>query len=112
MKVKSLGSPFGSLTRTRVLVALSLLGASYQRELSRLLNTSPSVVQKALSSLEGDGLISGRLVGRTRTYSMNPRYFARTELGAFVRRVAEADTQLRAGTAELRRRPRRACKPS
>jgi DNA-binding transcriptional ArsR family regulator len=112
MKVKSLGSPFGSLTRTRVLVALSLLGASYQRELSRLLNTSPSVVQKALSSLEGDGLVSGRLVGRTRTYSMNPRYFARTELDAFVRRVAEGDTQLRAGTAELRRRPRRAGKPS
>ena len=112
MKVKSLGSPFGSLTRTRVLVALSLLGTSYQRELSRLLGSSPSVVQKALSSLEGDGLISGRLAGRTRTYSMNPRYFARTELDGFVRRLAEADTQLQADTAKLRRRPRRAGKPS
>jgi len=110
MKVTTLGSPFGSMTRTRALVALSLLGASYQRELSRLLDASPSVVQKALSSLERDGLISGRLVGRTRTYSFNPRFFARTELDAFLRRLAAADAELQTRTAELRRRPRRAGK--
>jgi DNA-binding transcriptional ArsR family regulator len=110
MKVKTFGSPFGSITRTRALLALSQLGASYQRELSRLLETSPSVVQKALSALERDGLISGRLMGRTRAYSLNPRYFARTEFEAFLRRLAEADTDLQARTAELRRRPRRAGK--
>jgi DNA-binding transcriptional ArsR family regulator len=110
MKVKIIGSPFGSLTRTRVLVALSLLGASYQRELSRLLGASPSVIQKALSSLEGDGLVSGRPMGRTRTYSPNPRFFARAELDAFLRRLAAADTELQTATAELRRRPRRAGK--
>lgn len=110
MKIKHFGSPFGSLTRTRALIALRLLGTSYQRELSRLLDTSPSVVQKALSSLERDGLVSGRQMGRTRTYSLNPRFFARTELGAFLRRLAEADTDLHTGAAELRRRPRRAGK--
>jgi DNA-binding transcriptional ArsR family regulator len=110
MKVKTLGSPFGSMTRTRALVALSLLGASYQRELSRLLEASPSVVQKALSSLERDGLVSGRMMGRTRTYSLNPRFFARAELDALLRRLAEADADLQARTAELRRRPRRAGK--
>jgi DNA-binding transcriptional ArsR family regulator len=110
MKVKIVGSPFGSVTRTRVLVALSLMGTSYQRELSRLLDASPSVIQKALSSLERDGLVSGRLMGRTRTYSLNPQFFARTELDAFLRRLAEADTDLQTGTAALRRRPRRAGK--
>jgi DNA-binding transcriptional ArsR family regulator len=110
MKVKTVGSPFGSVTRTRVLVALSLMGTSYQRELSRLLDASPSVVQKALSSLERDGLVSGRLMGRTRTYSLNPRFFARTELDALLRRLAEADADLQTGTAALRRRPRRAGK--
>jgi DNA-binding transcriptional ArsR family regulator len=110
MKVKITGSPFGSMTRTRVLVALSLLGTSYQRELSRLLEASPSVVQKALSSLERDGLVSGRMMGRTRTYSLDPRFFARTELDAFLRRLAEADDDLQTRTAELRRRPRRAGK--
>lgn len=111
MKVKVQGSPFGSLTRTRVLIGLSLLGTSYQRELSRLLATSPSVAQKALASLERDGLISGRLMGRTRTYTLNPRYFARTELDALLRRLAEADPELQARAAGIRRRPRRAGKP-
>jgi DNA-binding GntR family transcriptional regulator len=91
-------------------MALILLGASYQRELSRLLGTSPSVVQKALSSLERDGLVSGRMMGRTRSYSLNPRFFARTELDAFLRRLAAADADLQTRTAELRRRPRRAGK--
>jgi len=111
MKVKTLGSPFGSITRTRVLASLSLLGSSFQRELSRLLDSSPSVVQKALTSLERDGLVAGRMVGRTRSYTLNPRYFAGAEFGAFLKRLAEADRDLQARTAELRRRPRRAGKP-
>jgi predicted transcriptional regulator len=111
MKVKTIGSPFGSITRTQVLVILNLLGASFQRELSRVLDSSPSVVQKALTSLERDGLVSGRMIGRTRSYTLNPRYFARAEFGEFLKRLAEADTNLQARAAELRRRPRRAGKP-
>ncbi len=111
MAVKFIGSPFGSDTRTRVLVALRLLESSFQRELARILDRSPSVVQKALSGLERDGLVSGRLVGRTRSYSLNPRYFGIRELEAFLSRIALADTDLRQRTAELRRRPRRAGKP-
>jgi DNA-binding transcriptional ArsR family regulator len=111
MEINSNGSPFGSGTRTRVLVVLGLLGSSFSRELARLLGLSPSVVQKALAGLERDGLISGRLLGRTRTYTLNPRYFARKEFEAFVLRLAEADTDLRERTAEIRRRPRRSGKP-
>ncbi len=111
MKIKSLGSPFGSSTRTRVLVTLNLLGSSFQRELSRLLRTSPSVIQKALSSLERDGLVAGRLAGRTRLYTINPRYFAGRELTAFLGRLADGDVALQAEVAQLRRRPRRAGKP-
>ncbi|MBM3496859.1 MAG: winged helix-turn-helix transcriptional regulator [Armatimonadetes bacterium] len=110
MKVKAYGSPFGSLSRTRVLLALALLDSSYQRELARLLGVAPSVAQKALSGLERDGLVVGRLVGRTRVYALNPRYFALPELVAFLRRLAEADIDLRDRTAALRRRPRRAGK--
>ncbi len=84
MAVKVVGSPFGSGTRTRVLVVLRLLGSSFQRELARLLGCAPSVVQKAPTGLERDGLVSGRLVGRTRSYTLNPSYFARKELGAFL----------------------------
>ncbi len=111
MAVNTIGSPFGSVTRTDTLVALYLLEASFQRELARLLRRSPSVVQKALASLERDGLVVGRLIGRTRSYEINPRYFARKELRGFLARLAEADPGLRARTGELRRRPRRAGKP-
>lgn len=104
-------SPFGSGTRTRVLLCLSLLGESYARELARVLRAPLSGVQKALQSLELDGLVAGRPVGRTRIFQLDPRYFARDALQAFLRRLAEPETALRGQLATLRRRPRRTGKP-
>ena len=106
----AVSSPFGSPTRTRLLLALELHGQSYARELSRLLSSSLSVVQKGLASLERDGLIVGRLIGRTRLFEISPRYFAAKELRRFVGRLAITDTELRRSITELRRRPRRAGK--
>jgi DNA-binding transcriptional ArsR family regulator len=100
-------SPFGSQTRTRLLLALELLGQSYARELARLLGASLSAVQKGLASLERDGLIAGRLMGRTRLFQVNPRYFAATQLRELIARLMVADRDLKARAAELRRRPRR-----
>ena len=111
MKVITTSSPFGSRTRTRVLLALELRGESYPREIARLLGVSLSVVQKAMRSLELDGLIAGRSVGRTRVYSLNRRYFAATELRSLVRRLADLDADLRRAVSELRTRPRLAGKP-
>lgn len=104
-------SPFGAPTRTRVLIALSLLRASYPRELARILGANLNGVRKALASLELDGLIAGRAVGRTRLYEFNPAYFAADDLRRFVARLAEAAPDLRARTSRLRRRPRRSGKP-
>lgn len=101
------GSPFGSATRTRVLLALELLGQSYPRELGRLLGTPLSVVQKALRSLERDAIVAARAVGRTRVYQLDPRYFARNELRVFLARLLVASDDLRLRAATLRRRPRR-----
>jgi DNA-binding transcriptional ArsR family regulator len=111
MKVKTISSPFGSLTRTRVLLALEGLSESYARELARILDSPVSVVQKALRSLEKDGLVAGRIMGRTRLYRIDARYFASAELKRFLRRVAEPDRELKARLAQIRRRPRRAGKP-
>jgi DNA-binding transcriptional ArsR family regulator len=105
-------SPFGSASRTRVLLALRLLGQSYARELTRVLGVRLASVQVALRSLERDGLIAGRLVGKTRSYELNPRYFARTELERFLDRLAEPERELKARLGELRRRPRRSGKPA
>ena len=109
--VVSSSSPFGSSGRTRVLVALRLLSESYARELSRLLETPVSGVQKALRSLERDGLVAARAAGRTRLYRLNPGYFAAKEVERLLQRIAEPETALLARVAALRRRPRRAGKP-
>jgi len=111
MVVKVTSSPFGGQTRTRALLALRLLGDTYPRELSRLLERPLSGVQKALRSLELDGLVAGRSVGRTRVYQLNPRYFAADALAHYLGRLAEPESGLRERSAALRRRPRRAGKP-
>lgn len=104
-------SPFGGRTRTLVLLALVLLEESFARELSRLLKSPLNGIQQALRGLERDGLVAGRLAGRTRLYRLNPGYFARGELETYLRRLAEPETELKGRIAELRRRPRRAGKP-
>jgi sugar-specific transcriptional regulator TrmB len=107
----SRSSPFGGRTRTLVLLALGLLEESFARELARLLEVPVNGVQQALRGLEKDGLVAGRLAGRTRLYRLNPSYFARKELGVYLRRLAEPEIELTARIANLRKRPRRAGKP-
>ncbi len=92
-------------------VALRLLDSSYPRELSRLLDIPVSAASRALANLERDALVAGRLVGRSRIYTLNPAYFAKHELEAYLSRLAVADTKLRAKAVQLRRRPRRTGKP-
>jgi DNA-binding transcriptional ArsR family regulator len=93
------------------MLALGLLSESYPRELSRLLGVSLSSIQKALQSLERDGLVAARFVGRTRLYRLNPRAPARRELERYVARLLEAEDDLRERVGRLRRRPRRTGKP-
>ena len=107
----SRSSPFGGQTRTLVLLTLSFLDESFPRELARLLEVPLNGVQQALRGLEADGLVAARGAGRTRLYRLNPRYFAREELGAYLKRLAEAESALAERIANLRRRPRRPGKP-
>ena len=111
MVVMNSTSPFGSRARTQVLLALRLMRESYARELARLLGLSLSGVQKALGSLERDGLTAARVAGRTRLYRIAPGAFARRELERYLDRLLESQTALRARAATLRRRPRRTGKP-
>jgi DNA-binding transcriptional ArsR family regulator len=100
------GSPFGSKTRTQVLLALRLLEQTYPRELARLLGVPLSVVQKAMRTLERDSLVVGRAVGRTRSFQINPRYFAVKELVAYLARLLEPESKLKQRAALIRKRPR------
>ncbi len=88
------------------MLALRLLEQSYPRQLARLLEVSLSVVQKATRTLERDSLVVGRAVGRTRSYQINPRYFAVKELEAYMARLLEPESKLKQRAAQLRKRPR------
>lgn len=61
----SRSSPFGSKSRTLVLVALSVLEESFPRELARVLEAPLNGIQQAIKGLEADGIVSGRTAGRT-----------------------------------------------
>jgi len=100
-------SPFGSATRTRSLLAIRFLEESYPRELARLLDERLFSIQRALMSLERDGLVSARSRGRTRLYRLEPRYFARRELAAYLDRLATQEAELDSRIRQLRLRPRR-----
>jgi len=100
-------SPFGGHVRTETLLALRLLEDSYVREIARLLRRSLFGVQKAVRSLEADGLVAGRTQGRTRLLRLAPRYFAYDELRRYLSRLTEAEDVLRGRVSRLRRRPRR-----
>lgn len=100
-------SPFGSRSRTQVLIALQLLSESHARELARVAAIPLYSVQQALKSLERDGLVAARSVGRTRAYRLSPAHFAMRELSAYLARLIESHSELRKSVEALRKRPRR-----
>ena len=83
---------------------------SYARELARFLKRPVSGVRKALQSLEADGLVAARSVGRTRVFRLAPRYFALVELKRYLVRLTEPEEDLRNRVGRLRRRPRKTIK--
>ncbi len=102
---------FGSRTRTAILVATCLLGDTYASELARLLDVRLFSVQTILADLESEAVIASRLLGRTRTVFLNPRFVAHAELKALLWKLGEHDVELQQLLARRRGRPRRVGKP-
>ncbi len=86
------------------MLALALMIETYPRELARVLDAPLFSVQKALASLERDGLVASRVLGRTRLYGLNPRYLASRELREYLERLAGRDFELRRKIAASRGR--------
>lgn len=102
---------FGTVLRTRVLSAIALTGETFASELARLVEAKLFPVQRLLDALEREGLIVGRKIGVERRITLNPRYFARSELQALLVRLGEQDKRLQQALAQRRSRPRRRGKP-
>ena len=101
--IKIMGSP----RRTQVLALLALLGESYPTEIARLLDGRLYSIQTIVDSLECEGILASRLMGRVRLVSLDPRYFAFRQLKDLLLRIAEAEPQLRKAAERRRSRPRR-----
>jgi DNA-binding transcriptional ArsR family regulator len=97
---------FGSPNRTRILLAIALLGDSYVLQLAELLKLQQSMVFRIVNDFEQDGIVTSRYVGRTRTISLNLRRYGMTDLENFLLKFSKG-TDVEERVAGVRRRPRR-----
>ncbi len=102
---------FGNRNRTAILIAIPLLQETYASELAAMLQLRIYTVQSAIASFEREGVVAGRLLGRTRRIALDPRYVAAKELSALLWKLGQQDLPLQAALGSRRRRPRRSGKP-
>lgn len=107
-----LESLFGSVNRERVLIFLYARGEGYAREIARFFKTDLDPVQKQLERLEFGGIIYSKSVGKTRIYTLNPRYSFQSELKALLEKALSFyPTEEKEELTLARQRPRRKDKP-
>jgi len=103
---------FGSEGAERVLIFLAARGQGYPLEIANTFNMSVSNVQKHLERMERGGLLVNTKIGRSRVYSLNPRYAFKAEVDALLNKAVELSPPSLKETLLLnRRRPRRTGKP-
>jgi len=102
----------GSKNRERVLLFLYSRDQGYAREIARFYKTDLSQIQKQLERLEIGNIIYSKTLGKTRVYSLNPRYPFLEELQALLEKVLSFyPVEEREKLTLSRKRPRRKGKP-
>lgn len=90
MRQPGFSSPFGSPTRTKVLLKVAKDGQSWGRKISEDFGVALNGIQMALEGLKQDGLLHKNEFGRTVVYEINKGYFAYSELMQYIQRLLEA----------------------
>lgn len=107
-----LQSILGSESAEQVLVYLLAREKGYPRGIAQFYDAPLRRIQIQLEKMEAAGVLASGLVGRTRLYEFNPRYFFLKELKALVQKALDAyPPELKEKLLINRRRPRRAGKP-
>jgi len=102
----------GSSSSEKVLMFLVARDEGYAREIARFFDTDLAPIQKQLEKLEDGGVLVSRLAGRTRLFSLNPRYPMVDELRALLEKTLQFYPEdVRENLTMVRRRPRRRGKP-
>lgn len=99
-------------SQEKILIYLLLRGSGYSRSIAEFYGVATNPIQKQLARLEADGVIASRLIGRVRSYELNPRYPFMEPLKGLLKVAAEAyPPELIAELMVQRTRPRQAGKP-
>lgn len=102
----------GSKSREQIFLFLAARKEGYAREISDFYNTSLSPLQIQLDKLESASIVYSRFAGRTKLFSINPRYPFYKELSKL---LLKAITFLPGDEKQkllfARKRPRRTRKP-
>lgn len=102
----------GSINRERVLLFLYARNEGYAREIARFYKTDLSQIQKQLERLEIGNIVYSKTAGKTRVYSLNPRYPFLDEIRLLLEKVLSFySPEEREKYTRDRKRPRRKGKP-
>jgi DNA-binding IclR family transcriptional regulator len=103
---------FGNETAEKVLLYMESYGSGYPSGIATTYKLPVSQVQRQLERFEREGVLSSRLIGKTREYQWNPRYLFKTELRALLKRALESlPDEYQEKYFRARTRPRRNGKP-
>lgn len=107
-----LNSLLRSRNTERILIFMVARGEGYSTEIARFYGSSVTAIQKQLDNLEIGGIIVNRVVGRTRLYSLNPRYpFLKELRKLLIKTLSFYPKDEQENLLMNRRRPRRRDKP-
>jgi len=103
---------FGNSVVERILFTLHVYGETYPFSLAKTYDEPVNRFQQQLKRLEDAGIVVSRRIGRTRSYTVNPRYPFRGELLALLAKAFEFVPEKEKDAYYRRRtRPRRTGKP-
>ena len=103
---------FGNATAEKVLLYLENYNTGYASGIASTFSIAVSQVQKQLERMELDGILSSRMIGRTREYQFNPRFRFLKSLRNLLKEALDAlPIEYQTKYFKQRQRPRRAGKP-
>ncbi|SRR6266498_1202508 len=107
-----LASLLGSKGSEKVLIFIAARSEGYAREISQFFDMDISTIQNQLDKFELGGILASSTKGRTRLYTLNPRYPFLKELKQLLDKALSIYPEdEREKLLMQRRRPRRRGKP-
>ena len=103
---------FGSDSAVKTLLFIENYNEGFCAEISKTYGVSASMIQKQLDKFEDGGVLSSKMVGRSRLYQFNPRFYYLNELKTLLNKALDSLSEEEIKKYyRNRKRPRRKGKP-